>query len=331
MARAKFKLLRFAIFAATLIVCGYILTRRSSTSTSHTAVDTNIEPLDVTKGTSGIPYEDDEDEDEEDDDFVPVVGAGTKDTTAKKNVASLPKTNPNPNPKPKSNGNGKTSAKEEPSFGGKEKATFVALARNSDLWEFADSIRQLEDRFNHRYHYDWVFLNDEEFSEEFKKVTTELVSGKTKYGLIPTEHWSFPPWIDIDKAAAVRQDMKERQIIYGDSISYRHMCRYESGFFFRHPLLDEYDWYWRVDPGINILCDINYDLFKYMKDNNKAYGFTITLPEYMATIPSLWDVTKEFVKENPQYVAEDNLMDWVSDDGGATYNGCHFWSNFEMG
>ena len=23
-------------------------------------------------------------------------------------------------------------------------------------------------------------------------------------------------------------------------------------------------------------------------------------------------------------------MDWVSDDKGQTYNGCHFWSNFEM-
>ena len=24
-------------------------------------------------------------------------------------------------------------------------------------------------------------------------------------------------------------------------------------------------------------------------------------------------------------------MDWVSDDKGQTYNGCHFWSNFEIG
>ncbi|GMG54880.1 unnamed protein product [Ambrosiozyma monospora] len=166
MVRAKFKLLRFAIFAATLIVCGYILTGRSSTS--HTAVDTNIEQLDVTQDTSATSYED--------DDFVPAVGAGTKDTTSKnKNVAASPKIKTKPKPKAKSKG--KASSK-EPSSDGKEKATFVALARNSDLWEFADSIRQLEDRFNHRYHYDWVFLNDEEFTEEFKKVTTELVSDK---------------------------------------------------------------------------------------------------------------------------------------------------------
>ena len=48
------------------------------------------------------------------------------------------------------------------------------------------------------------------------------------------------------------------------------------------------------------------------------------------TIPTLWDTTK-FIEKNPQYLAQNNLMDWVSDDKGQTYNGCHFWSNFEIG
>jgi len=90
-------------------------------------------------------------------------------------------------------------------------ATFVTLARNSDVWEIAKSIRQVEDRFNRRYNYDWVFLNDKEFDDTFKKVTTSLVSGKTHYGLIPKEHWSFPDWIDQDKAAKVREDMKRKR------------------------------------------------------------------------------------------------------------------------
>lgn len=68
---------------------------------------------------------------------------------------------------------------------GKMNATFVTLARNSDLWDIADSIRQVEDRFNRNYHYDWVFLNDKEFDGNFKKVTTALVSGTTHYGTIP--------------------------------------------------------------------------------------------------------------------------------------------------
>jgi alpha 1,2-mannosyltransferase len=205
-------------------------------------------------------------------------------------------------------------------------ATFVTLARNSDVWEIAKSIREIEDRFNRRYNYDWVFLNDKPFDSAFKKLTTSLVSGNTYYGVIPKDHWSFPDWIDQDKAAKVRQDMAERKIIYGDSVSYRHMCRYESGFFFRHPLMLNYQYYWRVEPSVQFHCDIHYDPFRYMAENNKKYGFVLSLYEYIDTIPTLWDSVKKFMKNHPEHVAADNSMGFLSDDGGDTYNKCHFVS-----
>jgi len=210
-------------------------------------------------------------------------------------------------------------------------ATFVTLARNSDLWEIARSIRQVEDRFNRKFHYDWVFLNDKPFDDTFKKVTTSLVSGKTHYGEIPKEHWSFPEHIDQDKARKVREDMAGRKIIYGDSISYRHMCRFESGFFFRQELMLNYEWYWRVEPSIELFCDIDYDPFKYMSDNKKKYSFVLSLYEYVETIPTLWDSTKKFMKAHPEHIAEGNSMGFLSDDGGESYNHCHMWSNFEIG
>ena len=205
-------------------------------------------------------------------------------------------------------------------------ATFVTLARNSDLWEIVKSIRQVEDRFNRKFHYDWVFLNDQPFDDEFKRVTSALVSGKTSYGQIPTEHWSFPDFIDQDKARKVREDMAQRKIIYGDSISYRHMCRYESGFFFRHPLMLNYEWYWRVEPSVELFCDIDYDTFKFMRDNGKKYSFVLSLYEYVETIPTLWESTKSFMKKYPEHIAEDNSMGFLSDDNGETYNHCHFVS-----
>ncbi|KAI5809340.1 nucleotide-diphospho-sugar transferase [Pyronema omphalodes] len=210
-------------------------------------------------------------------------------------------------------------------------ATFVTLARNSDIWEIARSIRHVEDRFNRKFNYDWVFLNDKPFDDDFIKVTSNLVSGKTKYGLIPEKHWSFPAHIDQDKAKKTREDMHAKGVIYGDSISYRHMCRFESGFFFQQDLMKEYEYYWRVEPSIELYCDIDYDVFKYMKDNNKKYGFTLSLYEYIETIPTLWESTKAFMKEHPEHIAEDNGMKFISDDGGNTYNRCHFWSNFEVG
>jgi hypothetical protein len=65
---------------------------------------------------------------------------------------------------------------------GKMKAAFVTLIRNVELWEIVKSIRQVEDRFNRHYHYPWVFLNEVPFTEEFIKVTSDLISGETHYG-----------------------------------------------------------------------------------------------------------------------------------------------------
>lgn len=31
------------------------------------------------------------------------------------------------------------------------------------------------------------------------------------------------------------------------SVSYRNMCRFNSGFFYHHELLQQFKWYWRVE------------------------------------------------------------------------------------
>jgi len=77
-----------------------------------------------------------------------------------------------------------------------------------------------------------------------------------------------------------------------------------------------------------------------MRTNNKKYGFVITLPEYGATIPTLWKETVNFAKANPQYLPANNSLKYLatdqtrdrkmSDDPPPEYNNCHFWSNFEI-
>ena len=48
-------------------------------------------------------------------------------------------------------------------------ATLLMLARNSDVDDAVRAIRELEDRFNHKYRYPWVFLNEQPFSDDFKR------------------------------------------------------------------------------------------------------------------------------------------------------------------
>ncbi|KAJ1834901.1 hypothetical protein LPJ63_001557, partial [Coemansia sp. RSA 2711] len=209
-------------------------------------------------------------------------------------------------------------------------ACFTVLARNQDWRALRDSMKQIEDRFNRRYNYPYVFLNDEPFSDEFINMTRSMTQAEVHYGQIPSEHWSYPEYINQTRASEARAKMKQDDVMYGGSESYRHMCRFESGLFFKHPLMQQFDYYWRLEPGIQYLCDINYDPFLLMKQRRIRYGWTIAIYELMNTVPTLWDSVRRFMQTHPDLIPEHNALWWVSRDNGTSYNGCHFWSNFEI-
>ncbi|KAG0271372.1 alpha 1,2-mannosyltransferase 2.4.1 [Linnemannia exigua] len=200
-------------------------------------------------------------------------------------------------------------------------AAFVVLLQNKDLHDMRKTMQNLEAVFNRKHGYPYVFLNDVPFTEHFK----------THIRLIPREHWSYPSFVNKTQAALNRQDMENRNVPYGESESYRHMCRYMSGFIFRHEMVQEYDYYWRVEPGVSFSCDLlDIDPFMLMKTKRYKYGFTIALPEFVDTIPTLWDTVKRFRKQHPEHISRRNSLEWISYDKGDTYNNCHFWSNFEI-
>jgi hypothetical protein len=198
-------------------------------------------------------------------------------------------------------------------------------------------MKDIEERFNRNYRYPWTFLNDEPFTEEFRLHTSRMASGEVQYGLIPQEHWSVPDHIDKKKFRQGMKEMQEKKIIYGGSESYRHMCRYNSGFFWQSELLNDFDWYWRVEPSTSFYCDQLYDPFTFMRENNKRYSFVMTMYEFRATIETLWSSTREFAKKYPQHIAKDNSLGFLVDDYKnpdslfeKDFNLCHFWSNFEI-
>ena len=40
-------------------------------------------------------------------------------------------------------------------------------------------------------------------------------------------------------------------------------------------MLDNYDFYWRVEPNVKFYCDIEGDPFLTMQDGNKKYGWVV--------------------------------------------------------
>ncbi|KAI8982692.1 nucleotide-diphospho-sugar transferase [Pilobolus umbonatus] len=188
-----------------------------------------------------------------------------------------------------------------------------------------------EQRFNKHFQYPYVFLNESPFTDEFKQAI-RAISADVEFGLVPSAHWSYPGWINETYARECRDWMRDHQVFYGDLESYHHMCRYQSGFFFDHPLLDKFEWYWRIEPGVQYFCDITYDPFLYMQKHKKQYGFVVTLLELKDTIPSLWKTVEAYAASRRIDTSDrsGSLFPYFRDEWTGDYNLCHFWSNFEI-
>ena len=131
------------------------------------------------------------------------------------------------------------------------RAALISLVRNSEVDGMTQSMRQLEYRWNRKYQYPWIFFNDEPFSDEFKGATQNATSSKCYYEVVPVEHWSLPDWIDEGRFMNGLEYLGTIGVGKGWMTSYHHMCRWNSGFFYKHPVLKEFDWYWRVEPDVN--------------------------------------------------------------------------------
>ncbi|KAF2838302.1 glycosyltransferase family 15 protein [Patellaria atrata CBS 101060] len=253
--------------------------------------------------------------------------------------------------------------------GPRANAAFVVLARNKELDGVIQSMRSIERHFNRWFHYPYVFLNDGDFDENFKATVANYSSSKVEFGKIDASMWGFPDWVDKNVAQEGIRKQGDQAIMYGGMESYHHMCRFYSGFFFKHELLQKYEWYWRLEPEIKYFCDITYDPFQAMIAANKTYGFTIAVKELKETVPNifryasaykrknnltsqgLWEMfiekpenkEPELPKDDPKYkkALPEEIMTTEAGTGslpeidpeameGEKYNMCHFWSNFEI-
>ena len=150
-------------------------------------------------------------------------------------------------------------------------ACLYILIRNMELEDWVETMKQFEAAYNHKHNYPYLFMNDVPFTDLFVSTVRNLTNATVEFGLVPPEHWSVPDWIDKKKLdTAMRTSLKK--VFRGTMMSYHHMCRYYSGFFFRQQLSLKYDYFWRLEPGVRFPCSIDLDPFEYLIENNKLYG-----------------------------------------------------------
>lgn len=130
---------------------------------------------------------------------------------------------------------------------------------------------------------------------------------------------------------------------YTADLSHHVLC----SFFYDHPALLEYKYYWRVEPDIRFTCALTYDPFVAMQAHGKRYGYNIALWERGQTVPSLFRKLADFKATRHPYTSplwtamiDASYMPWPfrrvlawlrnRDAYGNLWNMCHFWSNLEI-
>ncbi|KAF3912798.1 hypothetical protein AA313_de0200324 [Arthrobotrys entomopaga] len=217
-------------------------------------------------------------------------------------------------------------------------ATILSLVRNEELQGMLQSMADLERTFNRKFNYPYTFINNVPFTDKFKAATKAMTKAEVSYHVIPEDHWDIPPWINAELMKESANFLAEQGVQYSNLNTYHQMCRWNSGMFFKHPALLKYKWYWRVEPKVHFFCDIDYDVFRYMQDNNKTYGFVINIYDDPHSIQTLWPTVEEFMAEHPDYIHPNNALRWLTDQNNRPdtyrdangYSTCHFWSNFEI-
>jgi alpha 1,2-mannosyltransferase len=211
-------------------------------------------------------------------------------------------------------------------------ACIFILVKNNGLKDLINTMEQFDKQFNHRYNYPYVLINDQEFTHEFKNTVRKHTKSLVEFGKIPTDQWKIPEWIN-NTELEIKLNTTLKSLRYGTQITYHHMCRYYSGFFYRHELTLKYDYYLRIDPHVEFPCKIENNPFETLSNLSKLYGFIITRKEQMKTIPTLWRSINEWLYEKKynQLMPNDNSIEFLSNDKGVTINDCHFWNNFEIG
>jgi len=102
-------------------------------------------------------------------------------------------------------------------------------------------------------------------------------------------------------------------------IGYLHMCYFVAGGIMEHPEMKKYDFVLKMDDDTFIMQKINFDLFKFIKDNNYKFApFAIKKYDYeriWQCQTGLRELVKEYIKENNIKVQSSSLdREWNWDN-----------------
>lgn len=189
------------------------------------------------------------------------------------------------------------------------------MAREHDLDGILHSIQQLEDSFNSRYLYHWVFFSTKPLSEGFRRVTSNATNATCIYEHIPEAAAALATRVALDGLShsvfgPLTKNERTRQIHGGEGR--RRSRRWDWGSIARADRLRDYDWFWRIEPGADFPHNLGFDVFRFMRDHNIAYGFTEMHVDKSKLNPLSRQI-RNMMAQHPDLLHEEVNVSWLLD------------------
>ncbi|KAF9928848.1 alpha 1,2-mannosyltransferase 2.4.1 [Linnemannia zychae] len=211
----------------------------------------------------------------------------------------------------------------------------MVLASDEEVQDARETMRQVEDRFNRDRHYPWVILSPQPLSERTQTLIQHIPSAThldnddtdapaaITFGLIPREQWKFPRWIE---ALKVRKGDHARLKLglNTTSVAIRQRRRYMSGFLAQHELLDRYEFFWRVDPGLSLFCDIEQDPMLAMKEDGQKFAWSVSAAVNEAGTPGAWSIIQKFKETYPNHIPHINDESFITRESLNEFSACSY-------
>lgn len=230
-------------------------------------------------------------------------------------------------------------------------SAYLGVPRNVSGWSPSSMTPPAIEREDRRGRaYDFIVFSEVPWSDSAKSTLQSHSVMPVLYDVLDEYTWGTPQWINRTLFAQV---LAARQF-YGNSESYRRMCRFFAGPIWKLPILQGYEFLWRLDSHVRYLCDLAEDPVAKLEEpltaatavippsanvaadsvkvvgseDQAVYGYSMSQTELMYTIPTLWRTMMTYAQE--QGLAEHVKTQWGIDPSRESSRGCHYWNNFEV-
>jgi alpha 1,2-mannosyltransferase len=185
----------------------------------------------------------------------------------------------------------------------KSKTVIVYLAMNTSKDEsygrdsrsmLEKSLDSLYEYYNNEFKHDIIVFYDNKFPF-LEKDQIEISKGRNeiKFQLLDGELWKPP---DCDE---IRNNPNPSNWVDPKfSVGYRNMMRWYGILIYKFLTNLGYEWYMRMDDDSLLHSKIEYDLFKYLYDNNYEYGFRTYVNDHISVSNGLIEFCKKYIDQN---------------------------------